>query len=146
MLSCWTVGREGRAKVERSDEVGYFPAHLSVRWHPYTALYIQLSAANAMLPVLLLFFSVMRVTPPPHVCIARSPRLAPLVVDSTCRCVFLLLLLLLFRLFFFFQSKTDFTATYRLLEGCRLGEGSYASVFLAEHLKVRRREGGVPCA
>eukprot|EP00903_Cladosiphon_okamuranus_P019693 g18097.t1 len=36
---------------------------------------------------------------------------------------------------FFVQSKTDFTATYRLLEGCRLGEGSYASVFLAEHLK-----------
>lgn len=37
------------------------------------------------------------------------------------------------------QAKTDFTATYRLLEDCRLGEGAYASVFLAEHLKVSGR-------
>ncbi|CAN0115547.1 unnamed protein product [Ectocarpus sp. 6 AP-2014] len=36
---------------------------------------------------------------------------------------------------FFVQAKTDFTATYRLLDDCRLGEGAYASVFLAEHLK-----------
>lgn len=34
------------------------------------------------------------------------------------------------------QAKTDFTATYRLLDDCMLGEGAYASVFLAEHLKV----------
>ncbi|CAM9860706.1 unnamed protein product, partial [Hapterophycus canaliculatus] len=36
---------------------------------------------------------------------------------------------------FFVQAKTDFTATYRLLDDCLLGEGAYASVFLAEHLK-----------
>lgn len=36
------------------------------------------------------------------------------------------------------QAKTDFTATYRLLEDSILGEGSYATVYLAEHLEVSR--------
>ncbi|CAM9477051.1 unnamed protein product [Ascophyllum nodosum] len=36
---------------------------------------------------------------------------------------------------FFVQAKTDFTATYQLLKDCVLGEGSYATVYLAEHLE-----------
>lgn len=41
------------------------------------------------------------------------------------------------------QAKTDFNATYRLLEDCVVGEGSYATVYLAAHKKVSTMNNGI---